>query len=161
MSKITETFKNMFTVNDDYDDDYYDDYEDDYEEPVKEKKNKKSDSEYSKPQRTQSQRKIVPMKKNSSGEVRVIKPTSYDDAREVAEILLSGRVVFLNLEGLHMELAQRIIDFVSGAAFSVDGKLEKVSSGYMYAITPHNVELNGDFADEDENGYEINPYKRL
>ena len=48
-------------------------------------------------------------------EVCVIKPSSVDDAREITETLLSGRTVILNLEGLDLEIAQRIIDFTSGA----------------------------------------------
>ena len=162
MSKFS--FKDLFTVSDDYDDDYYDDYDDDFEEPVKEKKSKKNDDEdvpKASAKRQAPSRKIVPMKKNSSGEVRVIMPKSYDEAREVVDILLSGRIVFLNLDGLHMELAQRIIDFISGATYSVQGNLERISSGYMYAITPHNVELSGDFTEMSVDGYEINPYKRF
>ena len=166
MSNFTEKFTNLFKVNydDDYDDDYYDDY-DDFEEPVKEKKSRRepaADVTMSKaPAKKQPQpRKVVPMKKNSSGEVVVIKPTSYDEAREVVDTILSGRIVFLNLDGIHMELAQRIIDFISGATYSVQGNLERVSSGYIYAITPRNVELSGDFQDLFPDGYELNPYKR-
>ena len=43
-------------------------------------------------------------------EVCVIKPNSVEDAREITETLLSGRTVILNLEGLDLEVAQRIID---------------------------------------------------
>ena len=50
-------------------------------------------------------------------EVCVIKPTSVEDSREITETLLSGRTVILNLEGLDLEIAQRIIDFTSGATF--------------------------------------------
>ena len=42
-----------------------------------------------------------------------------DDARAITESLLSGRTVILNLEGLDLEVAQRIIDFISGAAFAI------------------------------------------
>ena len=52
-------------------------------------------------------------------EVCVIKPTSVEDAREITETLLSGRTVILNLEGLDLEVAQRIIDFTSGATYSL------------------------------------------
>ena len=168
MSNFTEKFTNLFKVNydDDYDDDYYDEY-DDFEEPVKEKKSRRESSSVADvpaakaPVKKQAQpRKVVPMKKNSSGEVVVIKPTSYDEAREVVDTILSGRIVFLNLDGIHMELAQRIIDFISGATYSVQGNLERVSSGYIYAITPRNVELSGDFQDLFPDGYELNPYKR-
>lgn len=165
MSNFTEKFTNLFKVNydDDYEDDYFDDYDDFEEPPVKKTRNESSaEAAVSRtPAKRQPQpRKVVPMKKNSSGEVVVIKPTSYDEAREVVDTILSGRIVFLNLDGIHMELAQRIIDFISGATYSVQGNLERVSSGYIYAITPRNVELSGDFQDLFPDGYELNPYKR-
>lgn len=48
-------------------------------------------------------------------EVCVIKPTSVEDAREITETLLANRTVVLNLEGLDVDIAQRIIDFTSGS----------------------------------------------
>ena len=54
-------------------------------------------------------------------EVCVVKPTSVDDSREITETLLAGRTVILNLEGMDLEIAQRIIDFISGAAFAISG----------------------------------------
>ena len=73
-------------------------------------------------------------------EVCVIKPSSVDDAREITETLLSGRTVILNLEGLDLEIAQRIIDFTSGATFA-RCNLQKISS-FIFLLTPTNV---GDF----------------
>ena len=76
-----------------------------------------------------SSSKVVSMQgKFNPMEVCVIKPTNVEDGREIAETLLSGRAVILNLEGLDMELAQRIIDFSGGACFAIDGKLKKVSN---------------------------------
>ena len=76
-------------------------------------------------------------------EVCVIKPTNVEDGREIAETLLSGRAVILNLEGLDMELAQRIIDFSGGACFAIDGKLKKVSN-YIFIATPSSISISGD-----------------
>ena len=45
-----------------------------------------------------------------------------------------------------MEVAQRIIDFVSGAAYSMDGNLHRISN-YIFIVTPNSVELSGDFQD--------------
>jgi cell division inhibitor SepF len=50
------------------------------------------------------------------------------------------------MEGLHTEIAQRIIDFASGAAYSMNGNLQKISS-YIFIVTPESVELSGDFQD--------------
>lgn len=93
--------------------------------------------------------KITPMrsaKKNSmpSMEVCVIKPSSMEDTRDIADTLLDNCTVVLNLEGVDVDLAQRIIDFTSGCCYSLGGSLQKVSS-YIFIITPHNVDVSGDF----------------
>ena len=80
----------------------------------------------------------------SSLEVCVIKPTNVEDGREIANTLLGGKAVVLNLEGIDVELAQRIIDFTSGACFAINGNLQKVSN-YIFIITPESVDISGDF----------------
>ena len=118
--------------------DYNDDLEDDYEVPAKSK------SSY-------SNNKVTPMRQPArrtsvNMEVCVIKPNSVDDAREITETLLSGRTVILNLEGMDLEVAQRIIDFTSGATFAINGNLQKISN-YIFLVTPTNVEISGDLQD--------------
>ena len=76
-------------------------------------------------------------------EVCVIKPSSMEDAREIADTLVQGATVILNLEGIDVELAQRIIDFTSGSCYSLGGSLQKVSS-YIFLLGPHNVDITGD-----------------
>lgn len=79
------------------------------------------------------QAKVVPMKNQKGGsmEVCVIKPANVDDAREITDTLLSGRAVILNLEGLHVDIAQRIIDFTSGSCYSIDGNLQRYLATYL------------------------------
>lgn len=77
-------------------------------------------------------------------EVCVIKPTSVEDAREITETLLSNRTVVLNVEGLDIEIAQRIIDFTAGSSFAISGNLQKISN-YIFIITPASVDISGDF----------------
>ena len=78
--------------------------------------------------------------------VCVIKPTSIEECREITDTLLSNRTVVLNLEGLDVDIAQRIIDFTSGATFAINGNLQKISN-YIFIITPQSVEISGDFQD--------------
>lgn len=141
---------------DDYEDDLFGD-DDDVEEPKKPffKKNKKSDYDdetvyADKKGNGSNASKVTPMrpvaKKATSMEVCVIKPISADESREITETLLSGRTVILNLEGLDLEIAQRIIDFISGATFAIRGNLQKVSN-YIFIVTPTNVDISGDFQD--------------
>ena len=79
-------------------------------------------------------------------EVTMIKPTSMEDSREVCDYLLAGKAAVLNMEGIHTEVAQRIIDFASGATYSIGGNLQKISN-YIFIATPQSVELSGDFQD--------------
>ena len=79
-------------------------------------------------------------------EVSLIRPQSVDDARVICDCLLDGKAVILNMEGLHMEIAQRIIDYTSGATYSIRGKLEKISN-YIFIATPEVVDLSGEFQD--------------
>ena len=73
-------------------------------------------------------------------EVCVIKPSSMEDTREIADTLIDRCTVVLNLEGIDVDVAQRIIDFSSGACYSIAGSLQKIS-----ILTPANVEISGDF----------------
>lgn len=134
--------------------DYYldDDFED---EPPKKsffsRKNTADDEEYYDEPQDKSRflgrptPKVVPMRR-SSMEVTMVKPTSMDSSKDICNYLLSGKAVVLNMEGIHMEVAQRIIDFVSGAAYSMDGNLQRISN-YIFIVTPNSVELSGDFQD--------------
>lgn len=76
----------------------------------------------------------------------MVKPNSIEDSREICDYLLEGKAVVLNMEGIHMELAQRIIDFTCGATYSMHGNLQKISN-YIFIATPESVELSGDFQD--------------
>ena len=93
-----------------------------------------------------SQRPSVKRQYSESGmEVCIIKPTSVNDAREVTDTLLANSTVVLNLEGLDVEIAQRIIDFTSGSCYAVHGNVMKISH-YIFVITPANVDVSGDIS---------------
>ena len=100
-------------------------------------------------QRPVASSKITPMRSSrranqaSSMEVCVIKPASMEDTREIADTLLDNATVILNLEGIDVELAQRIIDFASGACYSLNGSLQKISS-YIFVLGPSSVDITGD-----------------
>ncbi|MGN1166800.1 MAG: cell division protein SepF [Lachnospiraceae bacterium] len=148
---------------DDYDDFYDDEYEDDYEEKPKKGffnrgksyDDDEDDEEYDLPanssRNSRSNNKVTPMRQparrsSANMEVCVVKPSSVEDSREITETLLSGRTVILNLEGLDLEVAQRIIDFTSGATYAISGNLQKISN-YIFLVTPTNVDISGDLQD--------------
>lgn len=147
MSVLDKFLSIMKLDEDEYEDDFFDE-EEDFEEPPKKNpfaKNSETKTSFASPAN-----KVTPMrqsaKKGVNMEVCVIKPTTVDEAREITETLLSGRTVILNLEGLDIEIAQRIIDFTSGATFAINGNLQKIST-YIFLVTPTNVDISGDLQD--------------
>lgn len=156
--------------DDDYDefDDFEDDDDDFEEEPPKKGFFRKKEKEYdydleeaivneTKAATKPAPAKVTPItrKRNGSGmEVCVIKPTTFEDAREVTDTLLSGRAVVLNFEGLDVDLAQRIIDFACGTCVAIDGNLRRISN-YIFIVTPKSVDISGDLQDLLAGNYEV------
>ena len=163
---VLDKFLNLMRLDDD-EDDFFDEKEyDETEEDegrkkffFKRDKNVDDDDDFdSAPKSNRNfSSKVTPMRqpvKRTAMEVCVIKPTTVEDAREIAETLLSGRTVILNFEGLDLEIAQRIIDFTSGATFSIDGNLQKISN-YIFLVTPTSVGISGDLQDLLNSSFEV------
>ena len=150
---VLDKFLNVMRLNPDDDDDFYNedyDYDDDYEEdePVKPKSSFRKDKKKAEEDDYEEDHSIHEKAVKSSPKVTPIrpvkKPTSVEDAREITETLLNNRTVVLNVEGLDVEIAQRIIDFTSGSCFAISGNLQKISN-YIFIITPASVDISGDF----------------
>ena len=166
---LVDSLLNVMHMNPDDDDDYYDDDYDEEEEEVvprrsrsaKEKEpaetsyrnsgnsNQPIDINRNRDRSTQrTGSKVTPMRPSrkvaSNGmEVCIIRPMNFDDAREITETLLMNRPVILNVEGLDVDIAQRIIDCTSGSCFAINGNLQPVSK-YIFIVTPANIDISGD-----------------
>jgi len=158
---ILDKFVGSLKLNpdDEYDEDYeLDEFDGDDEYETKPKKKvfakqqpEETEEYYDEPAKTKPVAKVTPMKQQpkrgvSGMEVCVIKPTTVDDAREITDTLLANRTVVLNMEGLDVDVAQRIIDFTSGSCYAMSGNLQKISH-YIFIITPKSVDISGDFQD--------------
>lgn len=100
--------------------------------------------------------KVVPIRTTPKGfEVCILKPSTFDDSQDICDMLLSGRAAVINLEGFDVDLAQRIMDFVSGAVYALNGKLHQISS-YIFIICPDTVDISGDYLDLiQSDGFEV------
>ena len=173
MGKFSDRLKGAFSIDDDdYEEEYdvdevYDEeYDEDYEEEPKTSlfNRKKAQPAYddepvaSKPVFSKPS-KPAP---KSGNEVCIIKPSSIEDSREITETLLNGKAVVINFEGLHVEISQRIIDFISGSCYALDGNLQKISN-YIFIATPPSVDISGDFQDifgaAEDNAFDIAGFK--
>jgi cell division inhibitor SepF len=93
------------------------------------------------------QNKIVNIHSANQFKVVIMQPEAFDDAQDICDHLKNKKPIVINLENLEKEGAQRIIDFLSGSVYALDGNIQKVSAG-IFLIAPNNVDIMGDFKDE-------------
>lgn len=102
----------------------------------------------SEPRRTSvrtASNKVVPIRTTARGlEVCICKPKNFGDSTDACEMLLQGRAVVVNLEGIDIMEAQRIMDFISGCIFAISGKMHQISR-YIFIFSPESVDISGDY----------------
>ncbi|MCD8382733.1 MAG: cell division protein SepF [Clostridiales bacterium] len=145
-----------------YEDDVEDaDYEDEETaaEPAKERSHRSTRteepsysgySEYSdsgSSDRRSSSGNVVNINTTTQLQVVLVKPEKFDEASSIANHLRDKRTVVLNLEAANKDIARRMVDFLSGVAYALEGKIKKVAIS-TYIITPYNVDIIGDLMDE-------------
>ena len=75
-------------------------------------------------------------------ELKVMRPESYEEVSDVADNLLAGCTVVLNLEALDRAVIFRMLDFLNGVTYCTDGEIKKVAAS-TFIITPHsNVDIS-------------------
>lgn len=76
-------------------------------------------------------------------ELKVVRPAAFDEVSEIADHLLDGRTVVLNLELLDNVQIVRMLDFLNGVTYSTDGEIKNVAKN-TFIITPHGVDVSDD-----------------
>ena len=79
--------------------------------------------------------------KDANIELKVVRPATFEEVSTVADYLLAGCTVVLNLELLDMPQVVRMLDFLNGVTYSIDGEIKNVSKS-TYIITPHYVDVS-------------------
>ena len=140
---------NEVTEEEGYDEEEMEDEEEEPHKPILSLRRKKKDLTESQEDDEDSQSRVIPFHgKEEEGEsVKVIRPQTFNEAQIVADFLKEGKTIVVNLEGIEIGQAQRIIDFIGGASFAVDGSLKSISNN-IFIVAPGNIEVSGDLRDE-------------
>jgi len=127
-------------------DDYEDEIDDDYEEAPR----VRPTTVRAQPQRDDSSVQLRPSGSSTGGTVRkltqttaepvAIRPTRYDQAKDIADLLRSGQPVAMNIGAADSEIARRLIDFASGMTYGIEGKMEKIAPG-VFLLTPRGTRV--------------------
>ncbi len=81
---------------------------------------------------------------NVESEIVSIRPKDDKARQEIGDRLLEGKTVLINMEGLELDVAQRIVDFTFGVCYAIKGNM-KFPSKYIVIAVPDEVGLSGDF----------------
>lgn len=125
-----------FDPADEYEDEYYDETESIYEEPAVESYTRRN-----------KVMKLHHNEMNASQQMKVVvmQPENFDEARDITNHLKERKPIVVNLEAVEKEVARRIVDFLSGAVFALDGDMQKISNG-IFLLVPNNVAIMDDDA---------------
>ena len=104
--------------------------------------------------------KVVPLKTTNHGlKVCVMKCKTFDDSQDICDVILSNCCAIVTLSDIDLALAQRIMDFVSGSVYSLNGKLYQIYD-CIFFIAPGNVDVSGDYDDIlEQTGYNVSLLK--
>lgn len=86
---------------------------------------------------------------HSQKQIRVVvfEPKAFEDSQNIADQLKNRRPVIVNLENADKILAKRVVDFISGATYALNGNMQKVGNG-IFLFVPNNVDISGEMRDD-------------
>lgn len=133
---IKNKIKNYFTVDDD-----------EYEYIEEEEINMPKTAE-DLPKQKENPQKVVNLTsiQQPTSKVVLYEPRSYNEAQEIADHIINRRSVVINLQRVDHEQAKRIVDFLSGTVYAVNGDIQKLGAE-TFLCTPDNVDVTGSITD--------------
>ena len=141
MNKVWDLFGMDSAEPEEYDDENVYEYEDE-EEEVEDKKlfgRKNREKE-----------KVVAMPQAQTNAIKMVisQPTTFEQSDEICSFLKEKKSVIVNLEYVNKDVARRIVDFISGGVYALDGYIQKVSNS-IFLVAPSNYEITNEMAREE------------
>lgn len=93
-------------------------------------------------------RKVVNMPQVQPIKMVISQPTTFEQSEEICGYLKEKKSIIVNLEYVNKDVARRIIDFISGGVYALDGHIQKVSNS-IFLIAPINYEIANEMAREE------------
>ena len=154
-------------ADDDYDDYDEEDYVDEYEEPAEAPAPRRAPRRASAPAPVMEEEEendfgfapvpaaapsapvtgfsgqVLSMNNSNKQEVVLFRPGSFNDTSKAADDLRNRKAVIVNMENVDKAMARRVVDFLSGCVYALDGDVKKIAQS-AYLFCPHNMDIVGD-----------------
>ena len=94
--------------------------------------------------------KVVALPQAQTNAIKMVisQPTTFEQSDEICSFLKEKKSVIVNLEYVNKDVARRIVDFISGGVYSLDGYIQKVSNS-IFLVAPSNYEITNEMAREE------------
>lgn len=142
---FVESFKGMFvSVDDEYDEMV--DYPQQEQRPVQQQVSPKPaqqqyyEEEVMTPRQPNNKIMSITPSPSQASKIVIKRPTKYEQAPEIGEEIKARKTVFVNLDDTPLDVSRRLLDFLSGVTFAMDGKVDRVAN-LTYIFAPHDAEL--------------------
>jgi len=139
MNKVWDLFGMDSAEPDEYDEENV--YEYDEEDEVEEKEDRRLFGR---------RNKVVSMPQAQTNAIKMVisQPTTFEQSDEICSFLKEKKSVIVNLEYVNKDVARRIVDFISGGVYALDGYIQKVSNS-IFLVAPSNYEITNEMAREE------------
>ena len=138
INKVWDFFGMDSAEPEEYDEENVYDYDDEEEEVEENKKlfNRRN--------------KVVSMPQAQTNAIKMVisQPTTFEQSDEICSFLKEKKSVIVNLEYVNKDVARRIVDFISGGVYALDGYIQKVSNS-IFLVAPSNYEITNEMAREE------------
>ena len=142
-NKFMNKMWNLLGVDNEEDFDYDADYENASVPYTEEKENTTSVAPV-----TTKKNKVVGMPGMQQVRVIISQPSTFEQSEEICEHLKEKKSIIVNLEYVNKDVARRIVDFISGAVYGLDGNIQKISNS-IFLVAPFNYEITNEVMKED------------
>ena len=143
MNKVFDLFGMDRAEEEDYENEDVYDYEDEEEE-------QEERGFFSRKNRENSKVVNMPQAQTNANAIKMVisQPTSFEQSDEICSFLKERKSVIVNLEYVNKDVARRIVDFISGGVYALDGYIQKVSNS-IFLVAPSNYEITNEMAREE------------
>lgn len=94
-----------------------------------------------------SKGRVINIHQPSKNKMVIYKPTSFEEVKEISDEVKNRRAVIVNMEKLDKDNAKRVLDFLSGSIYALNGTVKKIGAG-IFIFAPDNVDISGNITEE-------------
>ena len=134
-SNLMNKVRNFFGIEQDEDDEEIENYDEEYEQEEGEEEEERK--------LFGRKNKVVNMPQTNQVKMVISQPTNFEQSEEICQYLKERKACIVNLEYVNKDVARRVVDFISGGVYALNGHIQKISNS-IFLIAPANYDISNE-----------------